>query len=129
MFIGVVAACPKLKRDPPVYVDPIVTRPFESITKVLAPPLAFENMTTFDPNVPGPTSRPLSTNTFVVEREFEAYRLFKRTNEFKFEIVETLRVPTFAVVEKTLVVERALVEYKLVKIPVRAESTTTVPAT
>ena len=43
----------------------------------------------------------------VVVTEFAAYRLFRRTNEFKFEIVTTLRVATLAVVAKTVVVWRA----------------------
>jgi hypothetical protein len=60
----------------PGLVVPIPIRPFESITNTFDPPLVFENTTTFVPRVPGPTSRPLSTKTFVVESEFEAVRLF-----------------------------------------------------
>ena len=92
MFIGVVAACPKLKSDPPRYVDPIVTRPFESITKVLAPPEILEKMTTFVPRVPGPTSRPLLTNTFVAVKELFA------------KIEAALSVARLAVVARTFVV-------------------------
>jgi hypothetical protein len=55
----------------------------------------------------------LLTKTFVVERAFAAYRLFKRTSEFKFEIEETFRVPTLAVVAKTFVVVTALDAYTL----------------
>ena len=64
IILFVDASCPKLKREPPVYVDPIVTRPFESITNVFAPPEIFENITTLDPKVPGPTSSPFDTKTF-----------------------------------------------------------------
>ena len=35
---------------------------------------------------------------FVVVTAFGAYRLFTRTNEFRFEIVATFKVPTLAVV-------------------------------
>jgi hypothetical protein len=47
-----------------------------------------------------------TTKRFVVETAFEAYRLFRRTNELRFEIVATFRVPTLAVVAKRLVLER-----------------------
>ena len=36
-----------------------------------------------------------------------------RTNEFKFEIVATFRVPAFAVVARRFVVERAFGAYRL----------------
>jgi hypothetical protein len=94
-------------------VVPIPIRPFESITKTFDPPLELENMATFVPRVPGPTSSPLLTNTFVVERAFGAYRLFVKTKVFKFEIVATFRVPTLAVVAKTFVVVTALEMYAL----------------
>jgi hypothetical protein len=67
--------CPKLNREPPVYVDPMVTRPFESITNVLEPPEMLENTTTFDPRVPGPTLRVLLAKRFVVVTAFDAYTL------------------------------------------------------
>jgi hypothetical protein len=43
----------------------------------------------------------------VVVTEFAAYRLFKRTSEFRFEIVATLRVATLAVVARRFVVVTA----------------------
>ena len=45
--------------------------------------------------------------TLVAVRAFEAYRLFRRTNEFKFEMVATFRVPTLAVVARRFVVVTA----------------------
>jgi hypothetical protein len=63
------------------------------MTNALAPPEILENTTTFVPRVPGPTSRPLLTNTFPVVKELLAKI-----------------VGMFAVVARTFVVEKEFVE-------------------
>jgi hypothetical protein len=75
---------PKLKSEPPPSTPPILTRPFESNTKVLEPPEIFENTTTFVPRVPGPTLRTLLMKTFVVVTELATARLLSRPTDVMF---------------------------------------------
>jgi hypothetical protein len=52
-------------------VVPIPTQAFELITTTLEPPPMFENMATFEPIVPAPTTRVLDANMLGVVIEFE----------------------------------------------------------
>ena len=80
------------------------------MTNAFAPPEILEKITTFVPRVPGPTARPLLTNTLPVVKELLAKILFETTRVARFEIVQAFKVPTLTVVAKTFVVEKEFVE-------------------